>query len=56
MEKYSALAAKDTTNVNFGRGIFTAEEEADIENALRKRLGPAFISQRPAGGGKYTAW
>jgi len=36
----------------FGQGQFTEDEEAQIQIELRKKLGPAFISQRPAGGGK----
>jgi hypothetical protein len=52
MENRSCTGSKDVKPVNFGRGTFTAEEESEIETALRKRLGPAFISQRPAGGGK----
>ena len=37
----------------FGEGQFTEDEEAQIQIELRKKLGPAFISQRPAGGGKH---
>ena len=54
MENRSSNTSKDAKPVKFGRGNFTAEEESEIETALRKRLGPAFISQRPAGGGKLT--
>ena len=53
MENHSSKISKETKTTTFGRGTFTVEEEKDIENALRKRLGPSFISQRPAGGGKY---
>ena len=52
MEKPSPTTSKETKTANFGRGTFTSEEEEAIEIALRKRLGPAFISQRPAGGGE----
>ena len=52
MEKRSCTISSDSKPANFGRGTFTVEEESEIETALRKRLGPAFISQRPAGGGK----
>ena len=38
----------------FGQGQFTEDEEAQIQIELRKKLGPAFISQRPAGGGKLN--
>ena len=54
MENRSCTTSKDVKPENFGRGKFTVEEESEIETALRKRLGPAFISQRPAGGGKLT--
>lgn len=40
----------------FGRGQFTEDEELAIESALRKRLGPAFVSQRPAAGGQRVAY
>ena len=49
----SSIGTRGSETKNFGRGVFTVEEEASIETALRKRLGPAFISQRPAGGGKH---
>ena len=31
---------------------FTAEEHTAIQNALRQRLGPEFISQRAGAGGQ----
>ena len=33
----------------FGSTQFSAEEQAAVNKALRLRLGPNFISQRPAG-------
>ena len=48
----TSIGTGGTQTKNFGRGTFTTEEEAAIETALRKRLGPAYISQRPAGGGR----
>ena len=34
---------------SFGRAEFSCEEQAAINKALQQRLGPNFISQRPAG-------
>ena len=56
MDNLSRKNENDTKPQNFGRGIFTEEEEQQIENALRKKLGPSFISQRPAGGGQKVAY
>ena len=56
MENLTRKSDKDTKPQNFGRVIFTDEEEQQIENALRKKLGPNFISQRPAGGGQKVAY
>ena len=56
MENLTRKNEIDTKPQNFGRGIFTEEEEQQIENALRKKLGPSFISQRPAGGGQKVAY
>ena len=42
--------------IRFGKGKFTDEEELAIEKALRKRLGPAYVSQRPAAGGQRVAY
>ncbi|ESO06134.1 hypothetical protein HELRODRAFT_64872 [Helobdella robusta] len=35
---------------------FTNEEHAAIQEALRQKLGPEFISQRPGGGGQKLAY
>ena len=56
MEDHSRKKEKDVKPQNFGRGVFTDDEELQIENALRKKLGPSFISQRPAGGGQKVAY
>lgn len=56
MDNCGNKVSKETKPANFGRGIFTEDEEEQIENALRKRLGPAYISQRPAGGGQKVAY
>jgi len=56
METNAQNAVRDIKPANFGRGIFTEEEELQIDTALRKRLGPNFISQRPAGGGQKVAY
>ena len=36
--------------------MFTAEEEAAIEAKLKRRLGPNFVSQRPAPGGQRVVY
>ena len=38
------------------RGQFNGNEHAAIEAALKLRLGPNFISQRPAGGGQKVVY
>ena len=38
-----------TETDSFGRVEFSCEEQAAINKALQQRLGPNFISQRPAG-------
>ncbi|XP_007896705.2 DNA repair protein RAD52 homolog isoform X1 [Callorhinchus milii] len=42
--------------VCFGQHQYTAEEYQAIQNALRQRLGPEYISQRPAGGGQKVCY
>ena len=37
---------------NFGNGKFTEAEHEAIDNALRRRLGPNYLSTRPAMGGQ----
>ena len=39
----------DTQYTRFGHSEFSAEEQAAINRALQQKLGPNFISQRPAG-------
>ena len=38
------------------RASFSAAEHEAVENALRKRLGPNFISSRPAAGGQKVVY
>lgn len=45
---------KPTTS--FGQVEFSVEEHSAIQAALRQRLGPEFISQRPGGGGQKVAY
>lgn len=40
----------------FGQFQYTAEEYQAIQSALQRRLGPEFISQRPAGGGQKVCY
>ncbi|KAG8438501.1 hypothetical protein GDO86_004898 [Hymenochirus boettgeri] len=39
-------------SVSFGQHRFTAEEYQAVQNALRQKLGPEYISSRQAGGGQ----
>ncbi|XP_078076207.1 DNA repair protein RAD52 homolog isoform X2 [Mustelus asterias] len=45
-----------TSTVCFGQYQYTAEEYQAIQNALQRRLGPEYISQRPAGGGQKVCY
>ncbi|TRY54826.1 hypothetical protein DNTS_001794 [Danionella cerebrum] len=45
-----------TTNTSFGQYAYTAEEYSAVQNALRQRLGPEYISSRPAGGGQKVCY
>lgn len=40
----------------FGHEEFSAEEQEAIQKALQQKLGPQFISQRPAGGGQKVMY
>uniref|UniRef100_A0A452QG18 DNA repair protein RAD52 homolog n=1 Tax=Ursus americanus TaxID=9643 RepID=A0A452QG18_URSAM len=40
----------------FGQYQYTAEEYQAIQNALRQRLGPEYISSRMAGGGQRVCY
>ena len=40
----------------FGEGKFSKEEHEAIENALKKRLGPNYLSTRPAMGGQKVVY
>ncbi|XP_051978757.1 DNA repair protein RAD52 homolog isoform X2 [Xyrauchen texanus] len=44
------------TNTSFGQYAYTAEEYQAVQNALRQRLGPEYISTRPAGGGQKVCY
>lgn len=35
---------------------YTAEEYQAVQNALKQRLGPEYISTRMAGGGQKVSW
>ncbi|XP_067906880.1 DNA repair protein RAD52 homolog isoform X2 [Heterodontus francisci] len=45
-----------TPTVCFGQYQYTAEEYQAIQNALQRRLGPEYISQRPAAGGQKVCY
>ncbi|XP_051547971.1 DNA repair protein RAD52 homolog isoform X2 [Myxocyprinus asiaticus] len=45
-----------TTNTSFGQYAYTAEEYQAVQNALRQRLGPEYISTRQAGGGQKVCY
>lgn len=40
----------------FGQHVYTAEEYQAVQNALRKKLGPEYISSRMAGGGQKVCY
>jgi len=50
------METSETPGVCFGKQEFSAEEQAAINKALQQRLGPNFISQRPAGGGQKVVY
>lgn len=50
------MTSKENLSVRFGQTEFTAEEHESIQNALRQRLGPEFISQRAGAGGQKLAY
>jgi len=54
----NAQALKDSTGdfVTFGADQFSCEEQAAVQKALQQRLGPNFISKRPAGGGQNVVY
>ncbi|XP_065148018.1 DNA repair protein RAD52 homolog isoform X1 [Paramisgurnus dabryanus] len=43
-------------NTCFGQYVYTAEEYQAVQNALRRRLGPEYISTRQAGGGQKVCY
>ncbi|XP_016093122.1 DNA repair protein RAD52 homolog isoform X2 [Sinocyclocheilus grahami] len=45
-----------TTHTCFGQNAYTAEEYQAVQNALRQKLGPEYISTRPAGGGQKVCY
>ncbi|XP_016425264.1 DNA repair protein RAD52 homolog isoform X1 [Sinocyclocheilus rhinocerous] len=45
-----------TTHTCFGQYAYTAEEYQAVQNALRQKLGPEYISTRPAGGGQKVCY
>ncbi|XP_062856127.1 DNA repair protein RAD52 homolog isoform X2 [Trichomycterus rosablanca] len=47
---------KHTSNMCFGQYHYSAEEYQAVQNALRQRLGPEYISTRQAGGGQKVCY
>ncbi|XP_026058465.1 DNA repair protein RAD52 homolog isoform X2 [Carassius auratus] len=45
-----------TTHTCFGQYAYTAEEYQAVQNALRQKLGPEYISTRQAGGGQKVCY
>nr|XP_005163114.1 DNA repair protein RAD52 homolog isoform X1 [Danio rerio] len=45
-----------TTNTCFGQYSYSAEEYQAVQNALRQKLGPEYISTRQAGGGQKVCY
>ncbi|XP_056308195.1 DNA repair protein RAD52 homolog isoform X2 [Danio aesculapii] len=45
-----------TTNTCFGQFSYSAEEYQAVQNALRQKLGPEYISTRQAGGGQKVCY
>jgi len=41
---------------HFGTDQFSEEEQAAVQRALQRRLGPNFVSMKPQGGGKYVPY
>ena len=52
----SSSSSTSTVASTFGSSDFTPEELSAISTALKKRLGPNFVSQRPAQGGQRVAY
>ncbi|KAJ8386929.1 hypothetical protein AAFF_G00165260 [Aldrovandia affinis] len=45
-----------STTMSFGKHQFTADEYQAVQNALRRNLGPEYISTRMAGGGQKVCY
>ena len=56
MSSASNSTGSTGTVSTFGSSDFTPEELSAISTALKKRLGPNFVSQRPAQGGQRVAY
>uniref|UniRef100_UPI00398E5D4B DNA repair protein RAD52 homolog isoform X2 n=1 Tax=Pristiophorus japonicus TaxID=55135 RepID=UPI00398E5D4B len=52
----SPQCSRHSPTLCFGQYQYTAEEYQAIQNALQQRLGPEYISQRPAGGGQKVCY
>ncbi|KAJ1166040.1 hypothetical protein NDU88_006450 [Pleurodeles waltl] len=52
----SSGTSSSVSNVYFGQHQYTAEEYQAVQNALRQKLGPEYISSRQAGGGQKVCY
>lgn len=50
------MASDSCSQAIFGKIQFTGEEQTAIQNVLRQKLGPSFISQRAGAGGQRIAY
>ncbi|XP_029455785.1 DNA repair protein RAD52 homolog isoform X3 [Rhinatrema bivittatum] len=50
------FTSSNSPAVFFGQHLYTAEEYKAIQNALRQKLGPEYISSRQAGGGQKVCY
>ncbi|CAL1592115.1 unnamed protein product [Knipowitschia caucasica] len=49
-------STRSETTTNFGQCTYSAEEYQAVHHALRRKLGPEFISSRVAGGGQRVCY
>nr|XP_015208762.1 PREDICTED: DNA repair protein RAD52 homolog [Lepisosteus oculatus] len=53
---HSGCRSTNTNSMYFGQYQYTAEEYQAVQNALRQKLGPEYISTRQAGGGQKVCY
>ncbi|XP_069484713.1 DNA repair protein RAD52 homolog isoform X2 [Ambystoma mexicanum] len=52
----NGTSSSSVSNVYFGQHQYTADEYQAVQNALRQKLGPEYISSRQAGGGQKVCY